>query len=469
MTDSQKVTIDESTINQLKVGFSGDLIFPDHSSYDEYRSIWNGMIDKRPAIIARCLNSSDVVQCVNFARENDLLVAIKGGGHNVAGNAVCDGGIMIDLSLMKSVSVDPKAKTAKVEPGCLLGELDKETQKFGLVCPGGIVSTTGVAGYTLGGGFGWLSRKYGMTIDNLLSADIVTADGKLLRCAKDENADLFWGIRGGGGNFGVATSFEFKLHDLGPEVFCGVIVFPFESAKKYIQFHREFLAKAPRELCAWMVIRHAPPLPFLPEDKHGKLAVIVPFLYAGDPVEGEKIVKPLREWGTTYGEHVGVMPFTAWQSLFDALNEPGARNYWKSHNLNELSDGFIDAILEYIEKFPVPTCEVFIAHLDGAVKDTPNDATAYAFRDAPFLMNVHTRWTDSSIDKKCIAWARGIFEATKPYSAGSVYVNFMSDEGEDRVRDAYSHETWNRLVELKNKYDPKNLFRLNQNIKPTAS
>ena len=331
----------------------------------------------------------------------------------------------------------------------------------------GIVSHTGVAGLTLGGGFGWISRKHGLTIDNLISADLVTADGNLLTASSEENSDLFWGIRGGGGNFGIATSFEYNCAEIGPDVFSGVVVKRFEDAKTYIEFHREYVRTLPDEMTVWMVVRHAPPLPFLPESIHGHLVLLVPFVYLGNQSEGEKLIKPIREFGKSHGEAIGMNPWRGWQAGFDELNAHGARNYWKSHHLKDLSDSCIDHILEFASKFPSQNCEVLIPHMEGAPSRVPEEETAYGFRKTPFLLNIHTRWDEAEDDEKCISWAREFFESTKQFANG-VYVNFLSDEGEERVKDAYTKDVWDRLVRLKNKYDPVNVFRMNQNIKPLA-
>ena len=459
--------LDASAVNELKATIRGDVLLQNDDGYDEARTIWNEMIDRKPGAIVRCIGTPDIIQAVNFARDNNVLVAVRGGGHNVAGNAVCDGGLVIDLSPMRSVHVNPVNKTVRVDPGCLLGDVDAATQLHGLAVSSGIVSHTGVAGLTLGGGFGWISRKHGLSVDNLISADIVTAEGGLLRANAEENTDLFWGIRGGGGNFGIATSFELKCADIGTEVFSGLIIHPFENAKEYIQFHRDYVRTLPDEMTVWMVLRHAPPLPFLAEEYHGRLIVAVPFVYLGEQSKGEELIKPVREVGQRYAEHIGMNPWVGWQQTFDALNSHGARNYWKSHHLTDLSDGCIDKIIEFVQTFPSPECEVFIATMEGAPSRVPESQTAYALRSMPFVMNVHTRWRDPSDDKRCIAWAREFFESTLPFAKG-VYVNFLSDEGEDRVREAYTEEVWNRLVDVKNKYDPTNLFKMNQNIKPSA-
>ncbi|HER20142.1 MAG TPA: FAD-binding oxidoreductase, partial [Chromatiales bacterium] len=356
---------------------------------------------------------------------------------------------------------------ARVEPGVTLGELDAETQKSGLALPVGINSTTGIAGLTLGGGFGWLSRKYGMTCDNLISADMVTAAGEKVRASATENPDLFWGLRGGGGNFGIVTSFEFQLHPVGPEVLSGLIVHPFEDARAVLKHYREFLAQAPDEVTVWAVMRKAPPLPFLDEAVHGTEVVVLAAFYAGDMAEGEKALAPLREFGNPHADVIGPHPFCGWQAAFDPLLTPGARNYWKSHDFLELSDGLLDTLIGAVGTLPDPQCEIFIAQLGGAINRVPSDATAYPHRDAQFIMNVHGRWSNASDDDKIISWSRDLFDKATPYATGGVYVNFMTEEEEDRVRQAYG-KSYDRLVQLKNTYDPKNVFRMNQNIRPSA-
>lgn len=454
-------------IAQLKSVFRGYLITPDDSHYDYARKIWNGMFDKHPALIAQCICTADVIQAVNFARDNNLLVAVKGGGHNSAGKATCDDGIVIDLSSMRRVYVDPKKKTARVDGGALLGDVDSETQLYGLAVSAGIVSHTGVGGLALGGGFGWISRKHGLSVDNLLSADVVTAHGDLIQVSQNENEDLFWGIRGGGGNFGIVTSFEFNCAEIGTEVFSGVIAKKFENAQDYISFHQEYVQTLPDEMTVWMVVRKAPPLPFLPEHVHGQLMVLVPFVYLGDQAEGEKLIEPLRSHGESHGEHIGFSPWVGWQSMFDGLVAHGARNYWKSHHLKELSTDCIEQILNFAQTLPSEECDVFIPHMAGAPSRVAPDATAFSHRSTPFVLNIHTRWRNQSDDDSCIAWARDFHQATEPFSQG-VYVNFLSDEGEDRVKDAYTDSVWQRLVQLKDKYDPTNMFCLNQNIKPSS-
>jgi FAD/FMN-containing dehydrogenase len=457
--------LQKQAIEEFKAHFHGEVVLPSDAGYEETRQIWNAMIDRRPALIARCKSPEDVVHAVNFARVHEALVSIRGGGHNIAGNAVCDDGLMIDLSLMKNVQVDVKARRAFVEPGCLLADVDAAVQAHGLATPLGINSTTGVAGLTLGGGFGWLSRKYGMTIDNLVSADVVTADGRQVRASETENADLFWGLRGGGGNFGVVTRFEFRLHPVGPEVLSGLIVFPLAQAKSVITQFARFTETMPEELNVWLVTRKAPPLPFLPESAHGKEMVALALFYAGDPREGEKLIAPLRSFGTPLGEHVGVQPYTAWQQAFDPLLTKGARNYWKSHNFARLSDGAIDTIIEYVGKLPSPQCEIFVGTIGGQTTRVAPEAMAYSSRDAKYVMNVHCRWETPADDQRCIAWAREFFAKSQPFASGGAYINFLTQDEADRIAFAYG-ATYDRLVQLKKKYDPANLFRMNQNIQP---
>jgi FAD/FMN-containing dehydrogenase len=456
-----------SDVEKLRGKLVGKLLLPEDEGYDQVRTVWNTLIDRRPALIIQCQETADVVEGVNFAREQGLLLGIKGGGHNVAGNAVCDDGLMLDLSPMNAVKVEPKNKTVTVGAGCLLSDVDQHTQAHGLAVSAGIVSHTGVAGLTLGGGFGWISRKYGLSIDNLLAAEVVTAQGEVLTASRTENLDLFWGLRGGGGNFGVVTSFSFQCADVGPEVFSGLIVKRFEDARAYMQFHAEYVRTLPDEMTVWMVIRHAPPLPFLDQSVHGNLVVIVPFVYLGEREKGEKLIQPIRDFGKPYGEAIGMNPWIGWQAGFDGLNSHGARNYWKSHHLKELSSACIDKVLEFARRLPTPNCEVFIPHMEGAPARVPEDATAFAFRKTPFVLNIHARWENPGDDQRCIAWARNFFESTRRFANG-VYVNFLSDEGEDRVKQAYTENVWKRLVEVKNKYDPTNLFKMNQNIQPSA-
>jgi FAD/FMN-containing dehydrogenase len=450
---------------QLKGIVKGSVLIPDEPSYEEARQIWNAMIDRRPALIVQCADANDVAPAIAFARKNKLEVSIRGGGHNIAGNALTDGGLTIDFSNTKNVRVDAAKKRAFVEPGATLADLDQATQVHGLATPVGINSTTGIAGLTLGGGFGWLTRKYGMTIDNLVSVDMITADGKKVRASEKENSDLFWALRGGGGNFGVVTQFEFQLYPVGPKILAGLMVFPFSQARQILTKYRQFIKSAPEELNVWVVLRQAPPLPFLPENVHGKEVVVLPIFYCGAVAEGEKLIAPLRAFGDVVGEHIGAQPYADWQKAFDPLLTPGARNYWKSHNFTELADGALNSVIDFAGTLPSPQCEIFIGLIAGAPNRIAVNATAYAARDAKLVLNVHGRWDEAKDDQKCIAWARDFFKASAPYASGGAYVNFMTDEEGDRVAAAYG-SNYERLVEIKRRYDPDNVFHTNQNIKP---
>lgn len=460
-----ETTIDEAKVEALSNSLQGDLVTPTSQNYDEVREIWNAMIDRRPGLIVRCADADDVVHAVNFARDNNLLVTVRGAGHNIAGNSIADASLMIDLSAMKSLTVDEALQTARVDPGVTLGELDAMTQQQGLAVSVGINSTTGIAGLTLGGGFGWLSRKYGMTIDNLIGADVVTAEGEKVRASADSHPDLFWAIRGGGGNFGVVTSFEFALNPIGPEVLSGLIVHPGSEARACLDFYRRFAAEAPDELTTWIIMRKAPPLPFLPEEVHGTDVLVFALLYAGEMEEGEKAVLPLRQFGDPIADAVGPHPYVGWQQAFDPLLTPGARNYWKSHNFSDLSDDLLDVLVAKAGDLPSPHTEIFIAQLGGVQGRVDPASTAYWHRKAAFLMNVHGRWENADDDERCISWSRELFKETQPYATGGVYVNFMPEDEADRVGNAYggNHD---RLVEIKSEYDPTNLFRVNHNIQP---
>jgi FAD/FMN-containing dehydrogenase len=452
-------------LGELKNDLTGELILPLDPGYDDARAIWNAMIDRRPAMIVRCASTADVVRAVNYARDYHMLVSVRGGGHNVAGSALNDGGMVIDMSAMKSVSVDAQAKRAVVEAGALLADVDAATQAHGLATPLGINSTTGIAGLTLGGGFGWLSRKHGMTVDNLLAAEVVTADGRVVHASADGHPDLFWALRGGSGNFGVVTRFEFRLHEVGPNVLAGFIVYPMSEAKSVLKQYREFVANAPDELTVWGVLRNAPPLPFLPESVHGKGVVVLAMMYAGDPSHGETLIDPLRKLGTPVGEHVGVMPYAGWQQALDPLLAPRARNYWKSHNFARLDDGLFDVMLDTAASLPSPQCEMILASMGGATGRVVADLTAYVHRDAQFVVNVHSRWENPADDARCIQWAREFYRAGARFATGGVYVNFQSEDEKERVRAAYG-SNYNRLARVKRIYDPANVFRVNQNIAP---
>jgi FAD/FMN-containing dehydrogenase len=462
--DRRETTLPSQAVDELAARLRGTVLTPESPEYEEARRIWNAMIDRRPGLILRCAGAADAMHAVRFARDHGLLVSVRGGGHNIAGNALCDGGMLIDMSAIRFVHVDPTGRTARVGPGALLSDLDRETQAFGLAVPLGINSTTGVAGLTLGGGFGWLTRKYGMTVDNLVTADVVTADGRFLRANEDENPDLFWAIRGGGGNFGIVTSFTFRLHPVGPQVLAGLIVHPFDRAGELMRRYREVAASAPDELACWVVLRRAPPLPFIPADMHGKEVVVLASCYAGDIEQGQRALEPVRAIGQPIGEHLGPVPYATWQAAFDPLLAPGARNYWKSHNFTGLEDELIDLLVEASGRLPSGQCEIFVGHLGAAANRVPVDATAYPHRDAEFVMNVHARWDHAPDDTPCVSWARNVFDRAGRHATGGVYVNFVTDD-EQRVQAAYGGN-YERLREIKRRYDPDNMFCVNQNIAP---
>ncbi|WP_445217014.1 FAD-binding oxidoreductase [Bradyrhizobium sp. Pa8] len=464
----EAITLESDAIEAFRQTLRGNVCLAEEPGYDEARTIWNAMIDRRPGAVVRCKGAADIIRAVRFAREYGLLVAVRGGGHNIAGNAVCNGGLLIDLSLMRSVRVDAFHRTARVDPGATLGDFDKEAQAFRLATPLGINSTTGVAGLTLGGGFGWLSRKFGLAADNLISADVVTAEGELIRASIAENTDLFWALRGGGANFGVVSSFEFRLHPVGPMVLAGLIIHPFARAKELLAGYRDVAAKAPDELTVWVVLRQAPPLPFLPAEVHGKEIVAFAVCYAGDENEGKRALEPLRALGEPIADVIGMQPFATWQTAFDPLLTPGAYNYWKSHNFVELKDGLLDTLVSQTTSLPTGECEIFIGQLGGATSRVAIDATVFPHRDAKFVMNVHTRWRDPADEQRSISWARQLFAETASHATGGVYVNFMPEDETDRVAGAYG-PNYARLAALKAKYDPGNLFRLNQNVMPSAA
>ncbi len=471
MTPSSKdthSTADPAAIasaERLRARLTGPLLPPDSPGYDQARTIWNGMIDRRPSMVVQCESTADVRHAVDFAREEGVLLSVKGAGHNIGGLSLADGAMLVDLSGMRSVEVDAKRLRARVGPGCTLADFDAAAQAHGLATPLGINSTTGVAGLTLGGGFGWLSRKHGLSADNLLSAEVVTADGTLRLASATTEPDLFWAIRGGGGNFGVVTSFEFQLHPVGPEVLAGLIVHPWDDVAAVLRAWRDFTRDAPEEASVWVVLRKAPPLPFLPEEVHGRPVVVLAAYWAGDMASGMDGLAPIRAVGKPIADVIGPHPYAGWQQAFDPLLTPGARNYWKSHDFTALSDDFLDLAARQAVEAPSPHCEIFLVHLGGAVNRVPADATAYPARDTEYIMNVHGRWETAAEDEAGIAWARSTFDAMTPHASGSVYVNFMTREETSRVHSAYG-PNYPRLAALKGRYDPHNLFRVNHNIAP---
>jgi FAD/FMN-containing dehydrogenase len=461
------MTSDVNTAD-LQASMAGRLVSSEHADYDELRTIWNAMIDRRPGLIIEAENETDVIAAVNFARENKLLMAVRAGGHNIAGTALCDAGVVLDLQQLKGIEVDPEQRTAKVQPGITLGDLDQATQTHGLAVPTGINSTTGISGLTLGGGFGWITRKYGLTIDNLRSARIVTAAGELLVVNHEKHADVFWAIRGGGGNFGVVTEFEFDLSPVGPEVLAGMVVHPFDDAKSIIEQYQKVLAEAPDELTCWLVMRRAPPLPFLAEEWHGKHVLVLAMCYLGPIEKGQAATAKLRQIGEPIADVVGPMSFVDWQTAFDPLLTEGARNYWKSHDVAEFSDAAIDVVIDAVGTLPTDECEVFFGHVGGAMTHHSADTTPWPNRAEHFVVNVHTRWQESADDQRCTDWARDLYAALKTHAMGSTYVNFIP-AGDETLSASVYGPNYDRLRSIKTQIDPDNMFRTNQNITPLTN
>lgn len=459
-TSGQVKTLDRVLLEQLQMGLRGELILSEHEDYEKARTIWNGMINKRPAVIAQCAGTADVISCVKFARENDLLTAVKGGGHNVAGNASCDGGFVIDLSKMKGMRVDSAGQTARAQAGVTWGEFDRETQCFGLATTGGFVPSTGIAGLTLGGGLGFLGRRFGLTCDNLFSADVVTADGKMLVTDSNENADLFWGLRGGGGNFGIVTSFEYRLHPLGPMVLGGLILHPIEKAREAVRFYREFTAASSEELTTHFAFLTSP-------EGHHVVAFIV--CYSSDLERGESVIRPLRKFGSPLADTVQPMPYIALQAMGEGLYPSGRLNYWKSSFVREVSDDAIETMISNFEKVPSPFSLVVLEQLGGAMKRIGKDDTSFGDRSADYSLIITSAWTDPSHNEQNIHWTRDFFNAMQPFARDSVYVNYLDAGEENRIKNAYGADHYKRLVALKNKYDPSNFFRMNQNIMPGSN
>jgi hypothetical protein len=462
----QQPALAEGSIAELAEGVRGHVIRPGDPGYDEARAVWNGAIDRHPALIVRCAGVADVMRAVEFARSEKLVVAVRGGKHSIPGFSTVDGGIVIDLSPMQGIQVDPEARTVRAQGGVTWNSLDHETQAFGLAVTGGLVSTTGIAGFTLGGGIGWLMRKHGLTADNLIGADLVTADGRLVHASAEENPELFWGLRGGGGNFGIVTSFEYELHPVGPVVMGGPVIYPGDMAGDILRFYREWSKDAPDDLTTLVSLATAPPAPFIPEEWHGRRIVIIPGVYAGSVEDGERAMRPLRQLGEPVADLMGPLPYVAMQSLLDPLWGPGAHNYFKSGWLRGLDDRAIDTLVSYHRDAGSPKSEIHVHQMGGAVARVGAGATAFGDRSAPFLLNIiASTFTPDGYDE-AVDWAQGLHGAMDPSLTGGTYVNFISAEGPNRVRDAYSADTYERLRALKREYDPGNLFRLNQNVRP---
>ena len=454
-----------AALDELATSFAGRLIRPDDATYDEQRRIWNGSIDRRPALIARCTGVADVISAVRFARAHELLAAVRSGRHSYPGLCVCDGGVVIDLGQMKGIRVDPEARTARAQAGVLLGDLDREAQAFGLAVPAGIVTHTGLAGLTLGGGIGWLERKYGLTIDQLLGVDVITAEGEFVRASEQENPDLFWGLRGGGGNFGIVTEFEFRLNPVGPMVFAGPVVWAIEDSPRVLRFYRDWIREVPDELTPIVTHRRIPPVPAMPEELHGKHVVMVGSCYAGPVDEGERVLKPLREFGSPLLDRCAPMPYRMHQAALDPSFPHDWWYYIRSCNLAELTDDVIDILVDHGRRIASQTTVFSIFHLGGAVARVDEDETAFGGRNAGHTVNVVGITPTGQGFEQEREWARGLWTALKPYHQ-NVYVNFLMEEGEDRIREAYGAAKYDRLTALKRKYDPDNFFRLNQNIRP---
>ncbi len=450
-------------------GFRGDLITPDHDEYDRARAVWNGSVNRRPRLVARCADTDDVAAAVRFARREDLELAVRGGGHNVAGTAVCDDGIVIDLSSMRQVRVDADRRVAQVQGGALWRDVDRATQAHGLATTGGIVGHTGVGGVALGGGIGWLMRKHGLTTDNLLAAEVVTADGEIIEASLSDNPDLFWALRGGGGNFGVVASFRFALHRVGPTVMAGPIFWAAEDTTEVLRFYRDFAADAPDELGNIVRLGTIPPLPAIDEELHFRPAIAVASCYAGAVEDGQRVLRALRDFGSPLVDLVGPTYYADHQCGIDDTVPHGWHYYWKATDLTGLSDGVIDVIAEHAYRATSPRSYAAVFHLGGAVARVPHDATAFSDRSAEHNIVVDAAWLpeqDEAIAADETAWARRFVDALRPYSTG-VYVNFLdADDGPDRVRDAYPPDIYARLAAVKATYDPANVFHINKNIQP---
>lgn len=460
-----EIKLDQTALGELEGSFRGQLVRPEDPTYDEHRRIWNGSIDRFPALLARCAGVADVIAAVRFASITGLVVAVRGGGHSFPGLSVCDGGVVIDLGLMKGIRVDPEARTGRAQAGVLLGELDRETQAFGLAVPAGIVTHTGLSGLTLGGGIGWVMRKYGLTIDQLLSVDLITADGEFVKASETENPDLFWGVRGGGGNFGIVTEFEFRLNPVGPIVLAGPIFWPMEESPNVLRFYREWIADAPDELMTIVVHRKAPPLPAIPPELHGKPVVAVVCCYAGPVEDGERVVRPLKAFGAPVLDLCAPKPFLAHQAMFDPSFPSGWWYYFRSCDVAELTDDIIDITFEHSMRIDSPLTAFPIWQMGGAIARVGEDETAFNGRAAGYAFNINAATETAEGFDEEREWVRSFWSALEPYHT-SVYVNFLMEEGEERIRQAYGTEKYDRLKALKRKYDPDNFYRLNQNIPP---
>lgn len=465
--EGREIVLSQEMLDSLRMRLKGQVIASGDVGYDESRTVWNGMVDRKPAVIVRCLGTGDVIECVRFAREHGLLLCIKGGGHNIAGLAVADGALMLDMSLMRGVWVDPQKRIAHAQAGCVLGDVDRETQVHGLAPVLGFVSLTGIVGLTLGGGFGYLTRRWGWTSDNVAGVDLVTAEGQLVRADSDQNADLFWGLRGGGGNFGVVTGIDYQLYPVGPEVVGGLVAWPADAAPGVLELYRKLSEEAPPELTLVALMRRAPPAPWLPKEIHGRPIVALLACYSGSPSEGEKAVAPIKAFGNPIGDILVRRPYVQIQSLLDATQPKGRRYYWKSEYLPGIEPALCEKFMEHAAKIPSPHSAVILFQLDGALNQREASYSATGNRDARYVLNIAGSWEQAEEDPANLGWARDAWNAMKSFSTGGTYINFLTeDEGPDRIEAALGGGL-QRLSEIKAKWDPRNTFRTNRNILPS--
>jgi FAD/FMN-containing dehydrogenase len=464
--EGREIDLKQETLDGLKMRLRGPVFAPGDAGFDESRTVWNGMIDRKPAVVARCLGTADVMTCVQFAREHELLLCIKGGGHNIAGLATADGALMLDLSLMRGVWVNPQQKVARAQAGGLLGDVDRETQVYGLAAVLGFVSLTGITGLTLGGGFGYLTRRWGWTSDTVVGMDVVTADVRLVRASSDENADLFWGLRGGGGNFGVVTGIDYALYPVGPEIVGGAVAWPASEAPKVLELYRTLAKKAPPELTLVALMRPAPPAPWLPKDMHGKPIVAMLACYSGRPEEGEKLVAPIKSFGNPIGDVLVRRPYAQMQSLLDATQPKGRRYYWKSEYLPAIEPALCEKVIAHAARIRSPHSAVILFQIEGALNRLEEEHSPAGNRDARYVLNIAGSWEKADEDGANIEWAREAWDDMRSFSTGGTYINFLTeDEGPERIEAALG-KGLQRLAEVKAKWDPQNVFRTNRNIKP---
>jgi FAD/FMN-containing dehydrogenase len=462
-----EIDLNQDTLDGLKMRLRGPVLESSDTGYEQSRTVWNAMIDRKPALVVRCIGVADVITCVQFAREHNLLLCIKGGGHNIAGLATADGAMMLDMSLMHGVWVDTQRKVAHAQVGCLLGDVDRETQVYGLAAVLGFVSLTGITGLTMGGGFGYLTRRWGWTSDNVVGMDVVTADTRLVRASSEENEDLFWGLRGGGGNFGVVTGIDYALYPVGPEIVGGLVAWPASEAPGVLELYRSLVEKAPPELTLVVLMRPAPPAPWLPKDMHGKPIIAMLACYSGDPAQGEKAVAPIKSFGNPIGDVLVRRPYVQIQSLLDATQPKGRRYYWKSEYLSRIEPALCEKFIEHAAKIPSPHSAVILFQLEGALNRLKEDHSPVGNRDARYVLNVAGSWEHADDDKVNVEWAREAWTDMRTFSTGGTYINFLTeDEGPERI-EAALRKGLQRLAKVKARWDPENVFRTNRNIKPT--